>query len=290
SIEQWYRIGEHPGGPLWSDPDLVVGRAQLDVPALFGVGDTLIRDDARAGEAFPVQADGALMRSVIGVRLAVAGRTVGCLMIGAIEPHRFAEPEADLLRAIAPLVAVRTDAIVAEGHLQIVRSHLATLRAVPAHLGRLAEMLASTSDSAEATRRFAIEAGAVLVYEQLRFALRLNEADRVAIVVPGEARPLPDLPLTPITGTGLGRVVRGDVPNLTMRTDQRADLIVALRVGGEVIGAMVMSGGDAAMFGRADVEMAQQLADLIAPHLELMRRQALAPRPMMPGWKRAPKF
>jgi hypothetical protein len=38
------------------------------------------------------------------------------------------------------------------------------------------------------------------------------------------------------------------------------------------------------------VEAAQQLADLVAPHLELLRRAAIAPPPMIPGWKRAPKF
>ncbi|MBA2627743.1 MAG: GAF domain-containing protein [Gemmatimonadales bacterium] len=289
STEQWYRLGEHPGGPLWSDPDLVLGRADLDVTALFGAGDMLLREDARPGSAFPGQADGAIMRSILGVRLGVAGRTAGCILLGSTEPHRYAEPDLELLRAVAPLVAIRTEALVAAGHLQIVRSHLATLRSVPAHLGRLAEMLASTSDSAEATRRFAVEVNAVLVFERLHFALRLTEDDRVAIVGPGETRPLPDLPLTPITGTGLGRVVRGEVPNLTVRAERRADLIVSLRVAGQVIGAMVLTGGDAGMFGQADVEMAQQLADLIAPHLELVRRGAIAP-PMMPGWKRAPKF
>jgi hypothetical protein len=48
--------------------------------------------------------------------------------------------------------------------------------------------------------------------------------------------------------------------------------------------------GDPSRFGRGDVEIAQQLADLVAPHLELIRRAAMAPPPMMPGWKRAPKF
>ena len=69
----------------------------------------------------------------------------------------------------------------------MVRSHLATLRAVPSHLGRLAETLATTADSAEATRRFAAEAMGLLSFERLHFALRLTEEDRVAVVA--RARP-----------------------------------------------------------------------------------------------------
>jgi hypothetical protein len=30
----------------------------------------------------------------------------------------------------------------------------------------------------------------------------------------------------------------------------------------------------------------QQLADLVAPYVELVRRAALLPAPVMPGWKR----
>ena len=146
------------------------------------------------------------------------------------------------------------------------------------------------ADSGEALRRFAAEAAGVVTFERLHFALSLTEEDRVAILAPGETRPLPDLPLTPVAGTGLGRVVRGELPNLTVRADQRADLIVGLRVGGRVIGAMVLTGTGATTFGRGDVEAAQQLADLVAPHLELLRRAAIAPPPMIPGWKRAPKF
>ncbi len=290
SAEQWYRLGEHPGGPLWSDPDLVLSRAELDVPALFGTGETVLRDDVGAAPSFPPSAEGEVMRSVVGMWLAIGGRAVGCLLFGSAEPARYTEADAALLAALGPIVAMRVEGCVAAGHLKIVRSHLATLRAVPAHLGRLAGVLAATADPAEATRRVAVEAAAVLGFERLHFALILNEEDRVAIMAPGESRALLDLPLTPVAGTGLGRVVRGEVPNLTVRAERRADLIVALRVGGRGIGAMILTGGDSTMFGQADVEIAQQLADLVAPHLELVRRQAVAPPPMVPGWKRAPKF
>jgi GAF domain-containing protein len=285
SPEQWYRLSEHPGGPLWSDPDLIVNRSRLDVPALFGVNDSVLLADAGPDAAVMP----APVRAVAGVWLTTGGRATGALLVGSTEPGRYGEGDIRLLADVAALVGIRVESFVAAGNLQVVRSHLATLRAVPAHLGRLAEMMATTTDSAEATRRFAAEAMGLLSFERLHFALRLAEEDRVAVVAPGEARALPDLPLTPVAGTGLGRVVRGELANLLVRTEQRTDLIVGLRVGGRVIGAMVLT-GDASRFGRGDVETAQQLADLVAPHLELLRRVAVAPPPMMPGWKRAPRF
>jgi hypothetical protein len=36
--------------------------------------------------------------------------------------------------------------------------------------------------------------------------------------------------------------------------------------------------------------VAQQLADLIAPHFEILRRSAVSPAPFIPGWKRTPKL
>ena len=285
SPEQWYRLSEHPGGPLWSDPELIVSRSRLDVPGLFGVNDSvLIADIGPNADVMPPP-----VRALAGVWLTTGGRTTGALLLGSAEPGRYGEGDVRLLADIAGLVGIRVESFVAAGNLQLVRSHLATLRAVPSHLGRLADMLSTTGDSAEATRRFAAEAKGLLAFERLHFALQLTEEDRVAILAPGEARALPDLPLTPVAGTGLGRVVRGELANLLVRAEQRTDLIVGLRVGGRVIGAMVLT-GDATRFGRGDMETAQQLADMVAPHLELLRRTAMAPPPLMPGWKRAPRF
>ena len=45
SPEQWYRLSEHSGGALWSDPELIVSRTRLDVPGLFGVNDSVLMAD-----------------------------------------------------------------------------------------------------------------------------------------------------------------------------------------------------------------------------------------------------
>jgi len=39
-------------------------------------------------------------------------------------------------------------------------------------------------------------------------------------------------------------------------------------------------------FGRTDLAVAQQLADLVAPHFEVARRVASTPL-FVPGWKRS---
>jgi hypothetical protein len=290
SPEQWYRIGEHPGGPLWGDPDLVVSRDQSDVSGLFSEGDSVLLA-GQPGDplALPPLPGQRAERSVVGRRLSVAGRTIGVIMFAHAEPGRYDDEDLALLGRVAPLVATRIDAFVTAGHLQVLRTHVATLRGIPSRIGRVLEALATTEDAAEATRRFESEAAVMVNFDQMWFALRLGDETRVAMVAPGEKRPLPDLPQMPLGATLLGRVVRGDSPTALVDAPDQTDLITALRVGGKVIGAMVLTARREGMFGGLDEEIARQLADAIAPHLELMRRAAVAP-PIVPGWKRSPKL
>ena len=64
-------------------------------------------------------------------------------------------------------------------------------------------------------------------------------------------------------------------------------LVVPLRTGGRVFGAMAMTARGSESFSRTDMALAQQLADLAAPHLELARRSGGLGGPIMPGWRRA---
>ena len=66
-------------------------------------------------------------------------------------------------------------------------------------------------------------------------------------------------------------------------------LVVPLRSGGKVIGAMALTVPGEGAFSRTDMALAQQLADLAAPHLDLARRAAPMVLPYIPGWKR-PSF
>ena len=292
SAAQWYRMGEHPGGPLWGDPDLVVGNGSGELSRLLTPGARPLLLSGRPDEtpvlgAAPGWGD---MRSTAGIRLAIGGRTVGALLLGSREPRRYGEDDTALLDRLAPIVAPRVDAFVMAGHLQVLRSHAARQRSLPSRIARVLEALASVSDPAEAMRRVQSEAAGAIMFDEMHFALVLGDATRVAMVIPGERRALADLPQAAAGESPLGRVVRGEARSLVADGEGRTELIVALRVAGRVIGAMVLTAHQEGMFGGGDEETACQLADAVAPHLELLRRSAVSPPPMLPGWKRSPRL
>jgi hypothetical protein len=106
------------------------------------------------------------------------------------------------------------------------------------------------------------------------------------LLEPGERRPIPDLPLIPVAGTSLAAVLAGALPGAFALVDGEARLIVPLRVAGRIHGALVLTAAPPALLRELHVHAAQQLADIVAPHLELLRRAALLPPPYMPGWKK----
>ncbi len=290
SAEQWYRIGEHPGGPLWGDPDLVVSGAQMDLVSLVERREPVILAGL-PGEplVLPPVAEAPPARSALGVRLTMADRAIGCLLISSAEDHRYGEEDAGILERVASVIAPRIDAFVMAGHLQVLRGHVAAQRSLPSRMARVLETLATVSEPSEATRRIESEASAMIGFDEMWFALVLGDPSRVAMLRPGERRPLPDLPQVATGETPLGRVVRGETSAVIADQAGRTDLIVALRVGGRVVGAMMLVARQEGMFGGSDEETARGLAAAVAPYLELLRRDAVAPPPMMPGWKRAPR-
>jgi len=307
SAQEHYRFDRHGPGTFWSDPALVVTREQFDPAALFGDSDDILVGDtsARSGPVAwcpeaPGQGKAAeTVRSVIGVRLLSQTRVAGYILLGGNGPDFFQPDDLELLRQVAALAAVRVDGFLLAWQVQVMRSHLSVLRNVPAHLGRMAEVLATTAHVGAATRLFAREAATVLPFDRMEFALRLGEADEVVIVAPGDSRPLPDLPLVSVTGTELGRVMRGELPHAyasarrQLETESGAGqptaaLVVPLRVAGRIFGCLTLLAAGADAFTRADIALAQQLADVLAPHLELLRRASLATPPVAPGWRRRP--
>jgi GAF domain-containing protein len=307
SAQEHYRFDRHGPGTFWSDPALVVTRDQFDPAALFGDADELLVGDtaSRTGPVAwcpdaPGQARAeAAVRSVIGVRLLSHTRVAGYILLGGNGPDFFQPDDVELLRQVAALAAVRVDSFLLAWQVQVMRSHLSVLRNVPAHLGRMAEVLATTAHVGAATRLFAREASTVLPFDRMEFALRLGEADEVVIVAPGDARPLPDLPLVSVAGTELGRVMRGELPHAYASARRQleteagagqptAALVVPLRVAGRIFGCLTLLAAGADAFTRADIALAQQLADVLAPHLELLRRASLSTPPVAPGWRRRP--
>src|SRR6185503_12732549 len=131
-------------------------------------------------------------------------------------------------------------------------------------LFRIAGLLATTSDPATSTRLIAEEGSGLLPFDKLTFALRLTEGDRVVLLEPGERRPLPDLPLVPVTGTALARVIQGQMPHSYAEARGESRLIVPLRVAGRIHGALVCSAAPPTALAEQHLSPAQRLADIVA--------------------------
>ncbi len=294
--EQFYRLGLHGHGALWADPSLVRPRDALDPSRLFGDDARVLLDDAEQvpGLALPVLVTvrGAEVppRSLIGVQLRVVERVTGYLLLGAAGPELYREEDLVLLDRIGALLAPRIESLVLAWQYSVLRSQFDLLRHVPMHLARVAELLATTPFLGEGSRIFVQQAGALLPLGALEFAIRLSDEQRIAVVRPGVTTPLADLPQEPIDDTGVAQVVRGEIPYL-LETDHEESgpvsvLVVPLRSGGKVFGAMALTVAGEGAFSRTDMALAQQLADLAAPHLDLARRGAPMVIPYIPGWKR----
>jgi GAF domain-containing protein len=286
-----YRLGAHPGGPPWAEPGLVVERDRLDLFALFEGRPTLdLREPAPDAPWTELFADGLppgqAIRSLLGVRITSGGHLAGHLLVGSTQPGAYQDQDLAALVRLGAILGPKIDAYVLSSQLHVLRKQMVTLRNAPAHQARVADMLATTAQLAEATRRLAEETRALLPCDRLTLAVRLSDGDRVVQVEPGELKHWSDLPLVPVAGTPLGQVLRGEVADVVTESPKATELIVPLRVSGHIVGALTLAARGFGALGPADVAPAQQLADLVAPYVELVRRAAMLPAPVMPGWKR----
>jgi hypothetical protein len=305
---QYLRLGEHAGGPLWTDPSLSISREHLDIAGIFDsqtkllVSDTY--EDARWPRGFLTasESNGADVRSIVGVRMGLGGVSVAYLLVGSIGPELYGADDVELLVLLAGLIAPQVGGFLRSAEpprpFDCDQGRPAAPTPVsrpPARdpsaelLFRIASLLATTSDPVAATRLIAEEGSGLLRFDKLTFALRLTEGDRVILLEPGERRALPDLPLVPVTGTALARVLQGQAPHAFAQARGESRLIVPLRVAGRVHGALVFSAAAPAALAESDLDPAQRLADIVAAHFELLRRAAMLPPPYVPGWKRAEK-
>ncbi len=306
-----YRLGEHAGGPLWADPSLVIERQLFDLEAMFGTRQSLVIGDTYQESRWPrgyftlEEPAGAELRSVVGARMCAPRNVVAYLLAGSAGAGLYGQEDAALLSRVGGLIAAQVALLAAAPActsaplpqaMAAPSEALVTATPAPAVAGtsepeppsllEAAELLAAGTEFAESTRRVADLAARLLPFDDMRFALRLSEGDRVVLLEPGERRPLPDLPLIPVAGTTLASVLQGEIPHSFMLVDGEARLVVPLRVAGRVHGALVLTARRPAVLRETHIGPAQQLADVIACHLELLRRSALLPPPYLSGWKK----
>ncbi|MBS1240654.1 MAG: hypothetical protein H6R40_81, partial [Gemmatimonadetes bacterium] len=156
----------------------------------------------------------------------------------------------------------------------VARAQSQTVQATQGRAGRIAGMLAATPHWGDAVNLFVKEARESLGYDDVRFALRLGD-DRFVQVEPGDLRPLGSLPVHELDSSDLSLVLSGLAAFLVGGPDG-SDLAVPFRVAGRVIGALELLGGGPGTAGHP-ITAAQLFADLLAPHIELVRRSALPP-------------
>jgi hypothetical protein len=301
SGKKYFRLGEHPGGPLWADPSLVINGEHLDIIGIFGSRTRLLVTDTYEDERWPrgflTAADppGADIRSLVGARLSLRGNSSAYLLVGSIGPELYDAEDGELLALLAGLITPQIGGFLRTEEIPL-SPPLPPPPAKPVErvphaelLFRIAGLLATTSNPAVATQLIAAEAKAAFPFDKLTYALRLTEGDRVVVLEPGEQRPLTQLPLISVAGTALARVLQGDLPCAFAQSNGESRMIVPLRVAGRVHGALMFSAASGTAMTETHVLPAQQLADIVAAHLELLRRVALLPQPSIPRWKHTEK-
>jgi hypothetical protein len=292
--ERYFRLGEHVGGPLWVDPSLAISREHLDIAGIFGSSSRLLvpdtYEDARWPRGFLTATDttGADIRGLVGTRLNLGGISSAYLLVGSIGPELYGPEDVELLVLLAGLISPQIGGFVRPADAP--RVNRSPHRDPSAELlFRIAGLLATTSDPAAATHLIAIEAGGLLPYDTMTFALRIPEGDHVVYLEPGERRPLSGLHSVPVVGTTLGRVLSGEVPSALVKDGDNTRLMVPLRVAGRVHGALIFGATPPAVLTEQHIDAAQRLADIVAAHLELLRWAAMISQPTAPAPRPAEK-
>ena len=274
SPEQVYRLSAHEDGGLWSDSSLIVPRDLLDPSAAFAGRDCVLLPDAlvEAGWTGWAESDrNGAVRSALGVRLMVAERVVGYLLLGGDAVGVYDGYDAEVLCRLAPWIASRVEALVQASQLKIIRAQLGSSNAIPTQLRRMATILATVPDFSTALREYMAEATALLPFHRVRLALRTEQPDRVVLLVPGDHRHMGEITSTPVSHAVVSKVISGEVPHGVMGGGAEIELIFPLRAGGAISGALILTTGAPDAFTRLHLAMAQQVADGIAPWVELLR-------------------
>jgi GAF domain-containing protein len=293
SGEQYFRMGEHPGGPLWADPSLVIQRGHLDVAAIFGGRTRLFVSDIYEDDRWPrgfltaVEPAGADIRAVAGARLNLKGKSSAYLLVGSIGPDIYGDEDVELLTLLAGLILPQ----IAE-FLRVPEPPATVPGAKPIPAGGSAEVLlkiagalATMTEPAAATRLIAIEGASVLPFETMVLVLKLTDSGRMVVLRPGERRAA----LMSRAGTTLADVLSGGLPYAVGETSGQSRLVVPLRVAGRVQGALLFTAPLTCAWNEGHVQGAQGLADIVAARLDLLRRSAFRAPPYVPGWKRTEK-
>ena len=213
-------------------------------------------------------------RGVLGARLQVGGQTVGYLLIASVAAQAYRPDDEDTLAMAALLVATRVAGFRLAAQVAALQEEIKTAEIPALPLIRAAEALAITGQLQEGLRRFSEGLGALLPHDRMTLHLRWGE-DEVIELNPDSPRPFADIPAVDVQSFEGAAVLRGEREWMVQSVDHARELIVPLAVAGRAVGTL---GVRARKFASEDeaAAVALQFANILAPHLELLRRGASA--------------
>jgi hypothetical protein len=284
----WALLSGIPEGRRWGESTAAVSQAVAGLVSRGEADGSLLVEDLREGPGLvwpSYREDRSLqrVRAVAGVRLHAAGSEDAWLFLGGPAAGMFGQADRELLLSVAPVIALRVQSLRAQLESEVTRAQAQAVSAAQARAARIAAALSGTAHWGEAVSQVVRDIRESLGYREVRFALRLGD-DRFVRIEAGEVRPISSLTAEPLDSTDLATVLSG-LAAFLVHGEKGTDLAVPLRVAGRVIGALELLGGAPGATGHP-VTAAQLVADLLAPHLELVRRSALpapVPRPRREG-------
>jgi hypothetical protein len=261
--------------------------------ASFGTAATLVLDDLTEVDGDGPWAIGGSAacepqpaRGVLGVRLEVAGQCVGYLLIGSVAREAYRTDDEETLAIVGLLVASRVAGFRLEAEVTGLRAELDTADIPALPLIRSAEALATTGHLGEALNRFSEAMRGLLPHERITLHLRWGDDELIALN-PDAPRPFADIPAIAIDTFAGAPVIRAEREWLVRGVEDGEELIVPLVVAGRAVGTLgvlARSLGD----HRKAAAKARIFANLVAPHLELIRRGASAGMGPGPKASRSP--
>lgn len=212
------------------------------------------------------------IRAMVGAALRTGGETTGCFLVGSVAADLYRPVDEARVAAVADLLGPAVAALVLREEVTTLRRTVAALEGPGGALARVVRRLATVAHLGDAFREVDRAVREVTGAARCRFVLRLG-TEEVVELHPGEVRPLLDLPLLRLDTLPAAPVLRGEAPLLLLPAGEEEELALPLRVAGRPFGMLVL-GGSAGGRLAAITLAAQQLADAVAPHLELLRREA----------------
>ena len=224
---------------------------------------------------------------MVGARVRGPRRLAAYLLAGGIGADLYGEDDAALLRRVGGLIAAQVAVLVGGRVARAQRTGRVAASGQPTPRSTPRELLATGTEFAETTRRVADLAARLLPFDEhalrdpaergrSRGAARARRAPAAAGSAADSGRRAPRWP----------RCSRASCPTRSSSWRARRGSSCRFEWPGASTARWCSPRSPRPSSARSHLCAAQQLADIVACHLELLRRTALLVPPYLPGWKK----